>query len=307
MNGSCRECGREGLIKRGLCIACYTRWRRARSPEECRRPTTEERFWAKVQKAGPDECWVWTGSTRSPSGHGEFHITRAIGRVPAHQFSLELATGETHPPGYSTCHHCDNPPCVNPAHLYFGTQKQNAADMIARNRAPRGENRPNARLTAEMVVGMRERFAAGEYMVELAREFGVTSGQVSPIVNGLHWKHVGGPRTTRKDQTGTTKRVAAIRKGCLKDAVLDLMLDADNGELWTAPRVHATLRDAPGRVEEPPPLVLIHAALAGLSSKGLIRRVARGKYSALEQVAVGRSFATTEREADRLHATGGTP
>lgn len=206
MDGECVECGKFGLIKRGLCMAHYTAWWRGRSEEERRRPTTEERFWAKVDKRGPEECWPWTGA-RKRSGHGEFHISRQVGRVPAARFSRELATGEVCPPGLSTCHHCDNPPCVNPAHVYFGTQEQNAADMLERSRAPLGSDRPGARLTEAAVVEMRERFAAGEYMKDLAQEFETSTGIVSRIVNGLLWKHAGGPLTTGRAHGRAARRI----------------------------------------------------------------------------------------------------
>lgn len=192
MTGTC-ACGKTGLIKRGMCSACYTRWRRGRTPEQKRRPTVEERFKAKYVEHGPDDCWTWTGSADARTGHGEFHVSVERGRVKAQSFALELATGKRCPEGQGGLHHCDNPPCVNPAHVYYGTQKQNAADMVERQRHQIGEQRPNARLTSEQVVEIRERFAGGETFTVLRAEFGLTSGAVSNIVNGKNWKYAGGP------------------------------------------------------------------------------------------------------------------
>lgn len=87
-----------------------------------------ERFWAKVDRSG--DCWIWTGS-RCSDGYGTFFVAGRI--VGAHRFSLELAgvtLGRLH-----ALHRCDNPPCVNPAHLYAGTQRDNSRDMVARGQA----------------------------------------------------------------------------------------------------------------------------------------------------------------------------
>lgn len=192
------------LVGRGLCRKHYVRWHR-RTPKGQRPParnlkrlTPAERFAAKVDKRGPDECWLFTGSTADHrQGHGEFFVSPERGKVPAHTFALELATGVACPPGMEGCHRCDNPPCCNPAHIYYGTRQQNVDDMHQRGRARVGSARPNARLSENDVVRMRERFASGEQLKILAVEYGIGNGHVSRIVNGLRWKHAGGPITTR--------------------------------------------------------------------------------------------------------------
>lgn len=194
-SGTC-ACGRiSGRLKRGMCSRCYDRWRYRRTEDERRRPTVRERFEAKYIKGAPDECWNWTGS-HNKSGHGDFHVSVARGKVKAQSFALELATGIPCPPGKGGCHRCDNPPCVNPAHIYYGTQLENAADMVARKRMPIGEARPNAKLLPEQIVDIRERFAGGETMTSIRADYGLSSGKVSRIVNGVDWKHVGGPIKT---------------------------------------------------------------------------------------------------------------
>jgi hypothetical protein len=94
-----------------------------------------ERFWAKVDRRGEDECWEWTGS-RNEHGYGGIRLAGQRGPLlKAHRVSFMLA----HPGVELTradhiCHTCDNPPCVNPAHLYRGDYTTNTADKVARGR-----------------------------------------------------------------------------------------------------------------------------------------------------------------------------
>lgn len=105
-------------------------------------PDEIARFWSAVDRSG--DCWLWMKS-RGRGGYGRFSVHS--GHSPAHRVAYELAKGEI-PDGLLVCHSCDNPPCVNPAHLWLGTQVTNAIDMASKGRqvfqkrpelAPRGE------------------------------------------------------------------------------------------------------------------------------------------------------------------------
>lgn len=144
------------------------------------------RFWSLVDRRTDDECWTWLGDV-DKDGYGVF-VFRGRKRG-AHEFALSFTSGEKRLPVLDTCHSCDEPSCVNPAHLRFDTRKANVADMFDHNRA----NTPTPKLTAEDVVLMRERRANGARQLDLAETFGVSSGYVSEVVRGLVWAHVGGP------------------------------------------------------------------------------------------------------------------
>ena len=151
----------------------------------CGWDTDEERFWSKVEKNSDNECWEWKAGKYS-FGYGEFSINGK--NDLAHRYSYSLYYGEI-PKGMFVCHHCDNPPCVNPKHLFLGTHIDNVNDMLQKKRNPRGEKSGNAKLTWKKVRKMRKMYEADNYkQCELADIFGIKQPQVSSIIRNEAWK-----------------------------------------------------------------------------------------------------------------------
>jgi len=152
--------------------------------------TLEERFWEKVDRRGPDECWPWIAGHFS-NGYGSFRGPHGK-TVLAHRLAFELVKGPI-PDGMDVLHDCDNPPCCNPVHLWPGTQLDNNVDCASKGRAvnPCGEMHGNAKLTWQKVREMRERYALGGVTQDaLGREYGVVQSGVSFIVRDRAWKEV---------------------------------------------------------------------------------------------------------------------
>jgi len=161
--------------------------------------TLEQRFRAKFDVGLPDECWEWQ-SARS-NGYGLLGNWPKSG-IYAHRLAYELEHGPI-PAGLFVCHDCDNPPCVNPAHLFLGTQADNLADMATKGRSaigdrngsrthpervPRGERHPQAKLTSQEAGEIRSLALAGWLQQDIADAYGVTFSLVSQIKRGVIWR-----------------------------------------------------------------------------------------------------------------------
>lgn len=172
---TCRQCGKNFENRRnGPGVICS---------RECR-------FWAKVQKS--DGCWMWRGGKSDKRGYG-----LTCGDY-AHRVSWKLHRGEI-PEGLEVCHHCDNPSCVNPEHLFVGTRQDNLKDMARKGRQvfqrhpekqPRGERQHLAKLTEFRVRVIREEVAAGKPHKEIAALFGITPTTVRDVAYRKTWKHI---------------------------------------------------------------------------------------------------------------------
>jgi hypothetical protein len=148
------------------------------------RPTTEERFWSFVDKRGPDDCWEWQGSRSSARGYGYFQVGAST-KWLAHRFVMGVTDGSIF-----VCHRCDNPPCVNPAHLFLGTHRDNVRDSVRKRRHTHGEQHPNAKLTEQAVRDIRRMKQGGEKIATIAARFGITKAHVHDVLNGTVWGHV---------------------------------------------------------------------------------------------------------------------
>lgn len=147
----------------------------------------KRRFSKFVPSASADECWEWQ-SVRNRRGYGKFWF---YGRTDlAHRVSYELFRGPI-PEGQVVRHACDNPPCVNPAHLSAGTLKDNARDALDRGRYPRGETQGRAKLTTEQVDDARRSVRAGETQRSVAARLGVAPSTIWWIVSGRRWIGIG--------------------------------------------------------------------------------------------------------------------
>lgn len=148
------------------------------------------RFLTSVQIGALNECWEWTGSINS-EGYGNINIGKT---EKAHRFSYLAFHGKIDPLKV-VCHKCDNPPCVNPHHLFLGTREDNLKDCIAKGRAKysHGESHRLAKLTSKDVLVIRELLSKRSQLA-IAKKFGVSDKSISNIKKNRTWKHV--PRST---------------------------------------------------------------------------------------------------------------
>lgn len=148
-----------------------------------------ERYWGKVDTSG--ECWMWRGF-RNPKGYGTFWWKERK-RMASHA-AWDIAHGSLPPIGLRVLHHCDNPPCVRPSHLFLGTPLDNMRDMIAkgRERHPiRYGLRTWHKLTEDDVRSIRAAYASGGMTQEaLASQYRVSRRLIGGIVSGKRWRSV---------------------------------------------------------------------------------------------------------------------
>ena len=177
--------------------------------------TEREEFEART-KPMESGCIEWIGNIQT-DGYGRFCFKRKI--ELAHRVSWRIYKGEI-PHGACLLHKCDNPPCVNPDHLFLGDRGDNARDMASKGRQwiqqhperrldtlvcpihlkPRGEQHGLAKLKESQVIAIRERSSRGELNKHLAAEFCVAPTLIGGIINGYIWRHIGGPLKIKKSR-----------------------------------------------------------------------------------------------------------
>lgn len=141
-------------------------------------------------------CWEWTGR-RGRGGYGRYEIKDRL--YVAHRVAWAVRNGPI-PPGLFVCHRCDNPPCVNPDHLFLGTPADNIQDAYRKGRIKplhcpperkaRGSRIAGSKLSERDVLAIRARRRAGASLRELGREFGVCDATISVVSRGLVWRHI---------------------------------------------------------------------------------------------------------------------
>lgn len=150
--------------------------------------TNIERFFQKVYPEPNTGCWLWGGSLNT-SGYGNI-LKRTYGYSIAHRFSYFLHYGEFNS-NLHVLHICDTPCCVNPNHLFLGTNNDNVRDRYNKGRSARGETHHKSKITNDDVLEIRKLFASGKFLkAQLALLYGLTSQSITGIVNRKTWRHV---------------------------------------------------------------------------------------------------------------------
>lgn len=139
----------------------------------------EDRFWSKVDKGSPGECWEWTAASH-PMGYGILTIKGET--QSAHRVGYRLQAED--PGDNDVLHHCDNPACVNANHLYPGTQSDNLKDAYERGQLGRGTDHVHSCFTDEELAEVRERLRGDELHREIAADYGVDRSTISKISAG---------------------------------------------------------------------------------------------------------------------------
>jgi len=144
--------------------------------------TTHDRFLSKTHPIPLHSCWEWSGGIAS-HGYGVFNHTLA------HRYSYSYYIDEI-PEGLHVLHICDNKSCVNPDHLFLGTNYDNIEDKIIKGRQARWENSGVAILTNSNVLEIKEKLKRGETQMSIAECFGVDQSTISNIKTGKTWREL---------------------------------------------------------------------------------------------------------------------
>lgn len=171
-------------VARGLCTSHYKK-RELYGVVKYAHTNILARFWANVNKGEPDECWEWVTSTHNQK-YGRMSVD-GRSRKATH-VSLFLATGMW--PTLHVLHACDNPPCVNPAHLSEGTHLKNMREAFERDRMPKNDQRNFAKLSNNEVLEIDRKMRAGETTGQVARQFNVSLQTTWRIKNRITWKEL---------------------------------------------------------------------------------------------------------------------
>jgi len=195
------NCGREVYAK-SMCASHNSRFNRTGDANEMVpikniKMSLIDRFKEKIAPKNSNGCMEWMACL-SDNRYGAFitgsRTKRTRKRYIAHRLSYELFVGAI-PKGKCVLHKCDNPKCVNPEHLFLGTQSDNMKDMIKKGRdfhvALLGSKHGNAKLNEEQVMEIKDKIKNGISLIELSKIYNVSPENISSIKRGKTWKHIG--------------------------------------------------------------------------------------------------------------------
>lgn len=206
-----------------------------------------KRFWAKVDIRSADECWEWQGPISS-CGYGNFSVGGKLSpdyrQWPAHRYAWTITYGAV-PAELNVCHKCDNRRCVNPNHLFLGTDVDNMNDKVAKGRQAKGDSSGLSKLLERDIATVIEMYNGGMLQREIGENFGVSQAVVSSVIRGHTWKHVhvehprtrkAGAKLTWSDvdfirfssQPGATVRTLAERYSVSRKTIRRIL----SGETW---------------------------------------------------------------------------
>lgn len=173
-----------------------------------------DRFWVKVDKKELNDCWEWQAAIQE-RGYGAFGIGKKV--YTSHRVSWMLANGEI-PEGLHVLHKCDNRKCVNPNHLFLGTNADNVADMDAKGRRRTnpviGEERHDVQLTENEVIEIFDKhWFQGRSQRQLASEYGVSRTVILGVVNCKTWRHLNLESKLPHDVSESRKALNRTGKG----------------------------------------------------------------------------------------------
>ena len=173
----CGECGAEFYVppSHRKENACCSRPCKGKAQSKSMKQDLAQRFWEKVNKT--ETCWIWTGAMLK-TGYGSIRVDGKALR--AHRVAYELTHGPI-PNGMLLRHSCDNPKCINPAHLIPGTKRENTQDALDRGQHVVGEDHYKAKIPNHAIDTIRAALAAGVPGKYLAKQFGVDPSTISQI------------------------------------------------------------------------------------------------------------------------------
>lgn len=183
-------------VAKNMCDRHYTRLRRHGDPSVTLRTPRDADLAERLEYTGWTEvlrrpelgpCWEWNG-WRHKSGYGQVSVG---GNKRNHASRIAYLAWVGPLDGQFACHRCDNPPCINPAHLFAGTPKENSEDCANKGRTPHGERQWGHKLTEDEVRAIRAAYATGKFtQAELARTYGVSKSNVNVLILGKTWARV---------------------------------------------------------------------------------------------------------------------